>query len=376
MAPLALVTGSTGFVGRALVRILLNAGWTVRALVLPRDPVSLPASVERTSGDVCNPDSLRGTAKDVDALFHLAAHVSSWERDPAIYASVNVGGTRNIVNEAVRSNVPRFLFTSSISAIGVTPGQMVRENSPPGRVFGAYERSKADAQRVVDQSVREQGLQAVSLIPGIVIGPGDAVNTGKILLAFVRGEFPATFAEESFLPVVSVEDVARAHLLAYERGRVGEKYIISGQNVKWGELLRIASAASGTPVPSRHVGALAVRLAARASEIRARATRSAPRFPAWLASFMLTGAAMDNARSIGELGMEYTPISRAIGETVKWFGEEGLFSPSGVPPRTEAVSFEALRESGGDVLEDHDSTDSPDAQPVDGRRPKPPPSDR
>src|SRR3989442_2342415 len=197
---------------------------------------------------------------ETDSVFHLAALVDSWVRDSREHVRVNVEGTGHVIDEALRAAVPRFLFTSSMSGIGVTPGIVMREDSPAGKSFGPYEQSKADAERLVARAVRERGLPAITLIPGIVIGPGDTRNTGKFLLSYLKGEFPGTFAEDSVLPVVDADDVARAHVLAYQRGRVGERYIISGENVAWGELLRMASIASGTPMPSRHIGGRGPRL--------------------------------------------------------------------------------------------------------------------
>src|SRR5205823_5712377 len=167
----------------------------------------------------------------------------------------------------------------------VGPRVRVREDRPPGKVFGAYEESKAEAERHVAAAYRQRGLPAITLIPGVIMGPGDTRNTGKYLLSFVNGEWPGTFAEESFLPVVDVDDVARAHLLAYERGRIGERYIISGEDRKWGDLIRVASSISGTPVPSRHIGGRALWLASRAGEAWAPVTRASPQLPAWLADF-------------------------------------------------------------------------------------------
>jgi len=225
----------------------------------------------------------------------------------------------------LRASVHRFVFTSSLSGIGVTPGVRIREDSPPGKVFGAYEESKAEAERHVAAAYRQRGLPAITLIPGVIMGPGDTRNTGKYLLSFVNGEWPGTFAEESFLPVVDVDDVARAHLLAYERGRIGERYIISGEDRKWGDLIRVASSISGTPVPSRHIGGRALWLASRAGDAWAHVTRASPRLPAWLADFLLTGAMMDNGKSIRELGMTYRPIEGTIRDAIEWFREEGLF---------------------------------------------------
>lgn len=375
MAPKALVTGGTGFIGRRVVRMLIEEGWHVRALALESDRARLPnhASLEAVVGDVTRPESLHGTMDDVDAVFHLAALVDSWVRDPLDYARVNVEGTGHVVDEALQAAVPRFVFTSSMSGIGVTPGSVMREDSPPGKVFGDYEASKAAAERVVAKAVRERGLPAITLIPSIVIGPGDTRNTGKFLLSFVRGEFPGTFAEESVLPVVDVDDVARAHVLAVRQGRVGERYIVSGENVAWGALLRMASEASGTPVPSRHIGGRALWLASRTGELFARVTRSPPRLPAWLSDFLQTGAAMDNSKSIRELSMTYRPIQASIRDAIAWFRAEGLFEPPAGHAVTHTIRMAVENAPAG--AESAFESRILDASPPRGsrvRRPRPP----
>ena len=317
----ALVTGATGFVGRPLVRILCDRGWSVRALVPPPERASavVDPRAEVVEGDITSPASLRGCMDGVDGVFHLAGLVASWVPDPAAFVRVNVGGTEHVIDEALRARVPRFVFTSSISGIGVRPGETVREDSPPGRVFGVYEASKAEAERRVTSAVRERGLPGIILIPSIILGPGDVRNAGQLLLAFCRGEFPGTFAEKTILPVVGVEDVARAHLLAYERGRIGERYIVSSEDRPWGELMGIASQYSGTPMPSRRIGPTTLWLASRLGQAKSRITHRAPALPPWVADFMLTGARMDASKSVQELGMTYTPIKESIHSAIDWF---------------------------------------------------------
>jgi len=369
----AFVTGATGFIGRRLVWSLLDAGWHVRALVPPGESASLPSEVEVVRGDVTDPKSLRGSMENVDATFHLAALVESWIRDRRDFVRVNVEGTDHVMDEALRAGVWRFVFTSSLSGIGVRPGEILREDSPPGKVFGPYEESKAVAEQHVAAAVAERGLPAVTLIPGIVIGPGDVRNTGKMLLSFVRGEFPGTFAEDSYLPVVGVDDVARAHLLAYEHGRVGERYIICSENVPWGDLMRAASEFSGTPMPSRHIGGRALWLASRTGELMARVTRAQPRLPSWLADFMLTGAKMDNAKSVRELRMTYRPVADSIREAVEWFAAEGLLKPAAAPPAHHVVRMpvENPRTRPEDVFAER-ALDEPPAKRPPAGRPKPP----
>ncbi|TLZ84211.1 MAG: NAD-dependent epimerase/dehydratase family protein [Methanobacteriota archaeon] len=372
----AFVTGGAGFIGRHLVRVLLDGGWRVKAFILESERSHLPkdANLEPVVGDITRPSTLRGELDDADAVFHLAALVDSWVRDPQDYIRVNVEGTGHVVDESLRAAVPRFLFTSSMSGIGVTPGIVMREDSPPGKSFGPYEGSKADAERLVAKAVRERGLPAITLIPSIVIGPGDTRNTGKFLLSYVNGDFPGTFAESSVLPVVDADDVARAHLAAYHHGQLGERYIISGENVLWGDLLRMASVASGTPMPSRHIGGRALRFAARTGELFSRVTRSPPRLPSWLADFLLTGASMDNGKSVRELGMTYRPIHQSIRDSIAWFRDEGLFRGPPLPAAPERevlVPVENPRVGAETVFElGIPETSSRDAPP--NRRPKPP----
>ncbi len=355
--------------------MLLDDGWRVKAFILESERSRLPKNenLEPVVGDVTNPTTLRGQMDDSDGVFHLAALVDSWVRDPRDYVRVNVEGTRHVVDEALRQAVPRFLFTSSMSGIGVTPGAVMREDSPHGKSFGPYEESKADAEHFVAQAVRERGLPAITLIPSIVIGPGDTRNTGKFLLSYVKGEFPGTFAETSVLPVVDAEDVARAHLLAYRRGQVGERYIISGENVPWGELLRIASVTSGTPMPSRHIGGRALWFASRTGELFSRVTRSPPRLPSWLADFLLTGASMDNGKSVRDLGMTYRPIRESIRDAIGWFREEGLFEGPSVPTaaREIPVPIENPRVEVETGFESR-APDTGSSGALQARRPKPP----
>ena len=154
----AFVTGGTGFVGRRVVRRLLDAGWKVRALVLESERNRLPedANLEPAVGDVTRPETIRGLMNDVDGVFHLAALVEPWVRKPEEFTRVNVAGTDRMIDEALRASVHRFVFTSSLSGIGVTPGVRIREDSPPGKVFGAYEESKAEAERHVAAAYRSE----------------------------------------------------------------------------------------------------------------------------------------------------------------------------------------------------------------------------
>lgn len=340
MSSRAFVTGAPGFIGQRLVKLLLEEGWDVRALVGPQETRSLPPAVEAVRGDITDRESLRGTMEDIDATFHLAALLDPQVRDPRKIVQVTVQGTDHVIEEALRASVWRFVFTGSLAGMGVRRGKVVREDSPPGRAFGPQGEAEAVTEQHVATAVRERGLPAVTVIPSLVVGPGEIQNLGKFLLSYVRGEYPGTFAETSPLPLVGIDDVARAHLLAYERGRVGERYLISARNTTWGEFMRFASNASGTPRPSRHIGARALWLASRTSEMISFVTRAPPRLPTWLVDYTLMGAKVDNRKSLRELGMTYRPVSESIHAAIDWFREEGLLEPARPPHRALRIPVE------------------------------------
>src|SRR5256886_16107023 len=206
--------------------MLLDAGWSVKVFILESERSHLPKdpNLEPVVGDITKPSTLRGEMDETDAVLHLAALVDSWVRDPQDYVRVNVEGTGHLVDESLRAAVPRFLFTSSMSGIGVTPGVVMREDSPPGKAFGPYEESKAVAERLVAKAVRERGLPALPLIPSIVIGPGGTPNPGEFLLSYGKGEFPRPFPEGTVPPVVASDDVARPHPLPHHRRRMGARH--------------------------------------------------------------------------------------------------------------------------------------------------------
>ena len=236
--PTALVTGASGFVGANLVRALLGRGWQVRALVRGTARSLDGLSVEYVRGDVFF-DGLADAMHGCDAVFHLAATYSLWRRDRDELFRVNVDGTRAVLAAARRAGVPRVVHTSSVAAIGArSDGVPATESyqSAPQELIGAYKRSKFYAEAAARRAV-DEGQDVVIVNPSTPVGPWDAkpTPTGEIILRFLSGRMPAYV--DTGLNLIDVRDVAEGHILAYERGRRGERYILGNANLSLRELL-------------------------------------------------------------------------------------------------------------------------------------------
>ncbi len=251
----ALVTGATGFVGAAVARALLREQWQVRVLARRgsdrRNLKSL--DVEVSEGDLNDLDSLQRAAQGCDGLFHVAADYRLGARDPAELYRTNVEGTRNVLNAAQRSGVQRIVYTSSVATIGIpadgTPGDEQSANSLENMI-GHYKRSKYLAEEVVREAAQD-GISVVIVSPSTPVGPGDVkpTPTGQLVLDAAAGRMPAYV--DTGLNIVHVDDVAAGHLLAYERGIAGERYILGGQDMSLREILEVIARLEGRKSAAR-----------------------------------------------------------------------------------------------------------------------------
>ncbi len=244
------LTGATGFVGGALAAQLRHSGHEVVALV--RDPLKAAAladlGVELEPGDLDDAAALDRLCAGVDGLFHVAGWYRVGERDPSPGQRVNVEGTRNVLEAARRNGVPRIVYTSTLAVNSDTGGRAVDESYRfTGKHISAYDRTKAEAHDVALRMAAE-GLPVVIVQPGLVYGPGDTAQTGALLEQVVAGKRPAA-------PAVGgvcwgyIDDIAAGHVLAMERGRVGESYFLAGPRATLAEGLRMAGEAAGTKGP-------------------------------------------------------------------------------------------------------------------------------
>ena len=249
----ALVTGATGFVGAAVARALLTEGWEVRALVRSgsdrRNVASLP--VAQVVGDLTDAASLERALEGCEAAFHVAADYRLWAPQPQELYRANVDGTGNLLDAAARAGVRRIVYTSSVATVGLpADGRPGAEDAPVGLadMIGHYKRSKFLAEERARQAAA-RGIPVVIVNPSTPIGPGDVkpTPTGQIVLDAARGRTPAYV--DTGLNIVHVDDVAAGHLRAFHRGRIGERYILGGEDMTLRQILTLIAQLVGRSPP-------------------------------------------------------------------------------------------------------------------------------
>lgn len=327
MSKTAFLTGGTGFVGANVARALLRAGWNVRALARAgSDRRNLAGlELEIVAGDLLAPD-LAELMRGCDALFHVAAHYSLWRRDAQALHRNNVLGTRSALAAARAAGVARTVYTSSVSAIGVKPDGIADETyqSPPERLVGAYKRSKYLAER--EALAAASGQDVVIVNPTTPLGAWDRkpTPTGDILVRFLTGRMPAVV--DTGLNFVGVTDVAEGHLLAYERGVAGERYILGGENLSLLELLRRVGAEAGRRPPRWRVPLWLPLGVAWVEETLWARLGFEPSVP--IDGVLMSREAMyyDVSKARSQLGFEAGPLEVPIREAIRWFAENGYLS--------------------------------------------------
>ncbi len=318
-----LVTGGTGFIGRAVVMELLAAGREVR--VLARNPEALAdLKVEVARGDLVDPASLASAARGCDRVFHVAADYRLWVPDPEAMYAANVQGTKDLMAAAAEAGVTRVVYTSTVGALG-NPGDGTSgtEETPVtlDDMVGHYKRSKFMAEQVVLEFAR-QGLPVVLVHPSAPVGPGDSrpTPTGQIIVDYLRGRMPAYL--ETGLNLVHVRDVAMGHLLAEEKGRLGEKYILGNQNLSLSEIFRMLAEITGIPAPKVRLPYWPILALSYLDEFWAtHMSGKPPRMPVAGVKMAKKFMYFDSSKAIQELGLPQTPVRQALGEAVAWFKE-------------------------------------------------------
>ncbi|MGH3506870.1 MAG: NAD-dependent epimerase/dehydratase family protein, partial [Nocardioidaceae bacterium] len=311
------LTGATGFVGGALARQLRSRGDEVVALV--RDPGRATylseLGVQLVTGDLADLDSLDRLCAQADALFHVAGWYKVGQRDPSVGTRVNVDGTRNVLTAARRAGVPRTVYTSTLAVNSDTRGAVHDETyRHHGPYVSQYDRTKAEAHAVAEQFAAA-GLPLVIAQPGLVYGPGDTSQTGHLVAQVVRGGRPQV-PSGGLVCWAHVDDVAAGHVLALERGRDGEAYMLAGPALSLAEGLRLVASIAGTPGPIVVPTAL-VRAAARVFGVVERvvplpATLTTEAMRAAVATYI--GSA---AKAERELGWTVRPLEAGLRETVE-----------------------------------------------------------
>ena len=323
-----LVTGANGFVGAHVVRALVACGAHVRALVRSgADRRALDGvDCEIVIGDLCDYESIERAVRGCTAVFHVAADYRLWVVDEAPMYAANVGGTRNLLAAAKRAGVAKIVHTSTVGALGIGADKVGREDTPVAleNMVGPYKRSKFLAEQVALEAAHE-GLPVVIVNPSTPIGALDykPTPTGRIIVEFLNRRMPAFM--ETGLNLVCVEDVARGHLLAGERGRIGEKYILGGENLTLQMMLQRLAAISGLPAPRVKIPyAVAFGFALGAEAVARTVTHRAPRASLTEVRMARKKMFFDSAKARAELGYEAAPIDDGLTRAIEFFRRIGV----------------------------------------------------
>jgi len=324
---LNLVTGGTGFIGAHVVRALLAKGEQVRCLVRPssrrRNLEGLP--VEIVEGDLSDTGSLARAMRGASALYHVAADYRLWTRDPEELRRTNVGGTENVLAAASEAGIARIVYTSSVGALGLTAdGSPADERTPVARdtIVGHYKKSKFDAERLAE-AYAAKGLPVVIVNPSTPVGELDVkpTPTGQLIVDFLSRRLPAYV--DTGLNLVDVRDVASGHLLAAEKGRAGEKYILGHRNMTLKEILEMLASVTGLPAPTLRLPHAIPLAAAAVDTFVAGLLGRPPRIS--LESVRMSRHRMffDAAKAVRELALPQSPVEDALARAARWFRENG-----------------------------------------------------
>ena len=323
----SLVTGATGFVGAAVARALLHADWQVRALVRQEsNRRNLDAlAVELVTGDLTDPDSLRRAVAGVDAIFHVAADYRLGALVPEDLYRNNVEGTRNLFAAARHAGGARSVYTSSVATVGLpADGSPGHEDTTAdlGDMIGHYKRSKYLAEALAMDEARG-GTPVVIVNPSTPVGPGDVkpTPTGRMIADAAAGRMPAYV--DTGLNIVHVDDVAAGHLLAHQRGRIGERYILGGEDMSLREILAAIARLVGRRPPRIRLPRALVLPLAYAAEFAAHATGGSTRIT--VEGVRMAGKHMyfSSGKAVRELGYSWRPPAQAFADAIAWLREEG-----------------------------------------------------
>ncbi len=326
-----LVTGGTGFVGSAVTRMLLERGDDVRAMARSTSSPTLldGLDIERVHGDLDDPESLGRAVKGCNALFHVAADYRLWVPKPEAIYRTNVEGTRALMRAAAEAGVERIVYTSSVATLGLSGNARPADEDLPVSIddmVGHYKRSKYLAEQAVQALIDDEDLPAVIVNPSAPVGPRDIrpTPTGRLILDLAKASLPAYV--DTGLNIVHVEDVASGHLLAFDKGKIGERYILGGENLHLGEIVRTVAGLAGVNAPKlklpigplmpiAHIVETIWRLTGRTSEPFI--TTDGLRMARKLMFFTCAKANRD-------LGYTPRPAIEAFQDAIAWYRDQGF----------------------------------------------------
>jgi dihydroflavonol-4-reductase len=334
-----LVTGAAGFLGSHITRLLVQRGDNVRVLLRPsssnRAICDLP--LEYVTGDLRDKDSLERALQGVEKVFHVAADYRLWARRSSDIYQSNVDGTKNILEAARRARVRQFIYTSTVATIAVDRPELPNEATDARleEMVGHYKRSKWMAEREALEAART-GLPLIVVMPTTPVGPGDwkPTPTGKIILDFLNGKMPGYV--DTGLNFVGVEDCAAGHLLVAEKGQVGQRYLLGGENLTLKQLLDTLEKLTGLPAPKRQFSHRLALFAAYADTAVSRLLWREPNIPIEGVKIAQHKMFVDCSRAPRELGFAAGPVISALDRAVRWYEANGYLKKNRVKMMRQA----------------------------------------
>lgn len=325
---IAFLTGASGFVGSAVARRLIHEGFSVRALVRrTSNRANLrDIGLEVVEGDIRDASLLLNAVQGARYVFHVAADYRLWAPDPEEIVATNTAGTRAVMEAALKAGAERVVYTSSVATLRLTGnGSPSNETMPldAANAIGAYKRSKVLAERLVERMVADEGLQAVIVNPSTPIGPRDVrpTPTGRIVVEAASGRMPAYV--ETGLNLVHVDDVADGHLAALKHGRIGERYILGGQDMTLGEMLAEIARLAGRRPPAIKLPRQMIYPIAYGAEAVARFTGREPFATVDGLRMAKYKMFFSSAKAERELSYRTRPATDALAEAYRWFRDAG-----------------------------------------------------
>lgn len=322
----ALVTGASGFVGYSVAKALLDKGIDVK-LLLRSEPQKHVADLdtEICRGDLTDEASLKRAVEGCQYVFHVAAHYTLWEKDPSIFYKVNVEGSKKLVEVAAQSGVDKIVYTSSVATLKLAKDRSaVNEESiaDVSDMVGEYKKSKFLAEIEV-KKLAQQGIPVTIVSPSTPVGPFDVkpTPTGKIIVDFLQRKMPAYL--DTGLNFVDVEDVARGHILALDKGKIGESYILGGTNLTLIEMLQILQEITSLSAPKIQMPYAVAYTAAAVSQFLFSSIGKEPPIPLDGVKMARKYMFFDSTKAQQELGYSITPVKSALTKAVNWFYENG-----------------------------------------------------
>ena len=323
------VTGGSGLLGRALVERLVAGGREVVALARTEPAAEALAALGARDvlGDVLDPGSLEAAMRGCDLAFNVAGRNAMCLRDPRPMLRVNAEGPGNVLAAAARAGIRRVVHTSSAAAIGERPGTVATEETEHrGWFLSAYERSKVEGERAVFEMGLAHGVEVVCVNPSSVQGPPRVTGSAKLLIDFANGKLRTIV--DTRLSIVDIADCVEGHVLAAERGRPGERYLLNGVTLTTREAVDMLARVSGVSRPVVTLPPVVTRMAGMAGALFGAARRRDPLVCPELVRVFLHGHHYDGSRAGRELGLRYTPIEETVRRTLTWYAEHGLVTKS------------------------------------------------